>query len=288
MSRRLAVAAVAVVWLLAACEKKSEPKGQAPATGGPPAAAKVEVLVDGKPAVSVDPGRAAQYPPIGALLTDGARDPRTWASIEVKPRTGDVRTIGADEQPGRIAALYPDRGGTAFGMFTPDELGKKGKPPLAVLDVVEVRITLKKQMEGGGGGGDSGGGGDHEGGGERPVPTADLKIDIKTASGTQVFTGDKLVAMATVTAPTGDMETPGWTIQSILKATGVEPKGTLFLEGAEGASLLLEPGDLDESKVMLYVKLNRQGQLRFRMFKKTGEVWDVAGELRGISRIEVR
>ncbi len=296
MSRRRATAVTAIAaalaaLLLLACKKDEAKGGGKAATGAPPAGVKVALVVDGKPALDVDPGRAAQYPPIGALLAGPARDPSTWSALEVRPRQGEARTLTADEQKGKIAALYPDRGGTAFGLFSPEELAKKARPAIAVTDVAEVRITLAAAKEGGGGGGDSGGGGDHGGGGgddERPRPTADLKITIKGPAGEVVFTGDKLNDLATVTAPSGDTETPGWTIPAILKAAGVEPTGKLFLVGEEGASLLLEPGDLDPATTMLYVKLNRQGQLRFRVFKKQGEVWDVTGELRGIKSIELK
>ncbi len=285
---RLPAVIVAAACLIAvtACKKDADKSGQGAATAAV-ASAQVVVLVDGKEVATVDPGRAAQYPPIGAMLPAGARDPQSWATIEVAPRTGEPRPIGTDEQTGRIAALYAEPGGIGFGMFTPEELSRKARPTLAVSGVAEVRVTLKKKVAGGAG--DSGGGGgDHEHTDERPRPTADLKIKIRSAAGEVEFTGDKLEAIPTVTAPIGDTETQGWTIPAILEASGVKPVGRLFIEGEEGASLLLEESDLDPAKVMLYVKLNRQGQLRFRIFRKTGEVWDVGGELRGIYSIEVR
>jgi hypothetical protein len=38
---------------------------------------------------------------------------------------------------------------------------------------------------------------------------------------------------------------------------------------------------------MPFVKLNRQGSLRFIVFKKEGETWKRGGDLRGLARVEV-
>jgi hypothetical protein len=103
-----------------------------------------------------------------------------------------------------------------------------------------------------------------------------------------VFTGDQLAALPTSTAPIGDTETPGWTLPQILEAAGTIPTMKVVLQGAEDANLILGEDDFDPTKTTLFIKLNRSGQLRFRVFKKVGDTYEITGELRGIVRIEVQ
>jgi hypothetical protein len=49
--------------------------------------------------------------------------------------------------------------------------------------------------------------------------------------------------------------------------------------------LTIEKADLADE--VPYVKLNRQGSLRFRIFKKVGDGWQPGGDLRTLTRIEV-
>jgi len=59
------------------------------------------------------------------------------------------------------------------------------------------------------------------------------------------------------------------------------------LSGESGSSVTLEKQDLDPKTSVPFVKLNRQGQLRFRVFKKQGESWQPGPDLRGLTKIEV-
>ncbi len=43
----------------------------------------------------------------------------------------------------------------------------------------------------------------------------------------------------------------------------------------------------DRAATVLYVKMNRGGQLRFRRYTKRGEAWEMTGELRGLSKISI-
>ena len=56
---------------------------------------------------------------------------------------------------------------------------------------------------------------------------------------------------------------------------------------AKGTNLNLEKQDLDPATAMPFVKLNRQGSLRFIVFKKQGEAWTRGGDLRDLAKIEV-
>ena len=66
-----------------------------------------------------------------------------------------------------------------------------------------------------------------------------------------------------------------------MKATG-----TLVVRDITGAAVTIDPATLSQG--LGFLKLNRNGQLRFRMFVKRGDEWIVDGELRGVTRIELR
>lgn len=294
--RRLAV--VVLIALTPAC-KKDAAKDQPPAAPQVDAAVgevskSATVFLDSLRLAEIDAGKASTYPPLPSMLPKEFATLDTWASIEVKGLHERSQTLisPAKTHPGEVAALFTMEGGVAFGFFAPDDLAKKGKPKMFIPAVVEVRIhtpEAEAPVEAGQGGGDGGGGGEE--GGDRPVPSAALKITIKVGGKDQVFNGEQLAEVETTTAPVGDTETKGWTLPAVLEAAGVSAKaqqGKVVLYGDEGANLILEPGDLDPAKAVAFIKLNRQGKLRFRLFRKAGSTWDVAGELRGIASIELK
>ena len=275
-----------IVCALGACKKDSSSKkdeGAKPAANDKRA---IELTLDGKPVSTLDAAKLGAWAPLGSFLPSGSQNLDTWGAIEVT--IGDlVERIDdpAAKHPGLVAAVFPGRGGPAFGFFAPQDLAKKGKAQWERQGVSRIAVTSR--AAGGQGGGDGAGGG-AENEGERPAPSPDLKITIVGPAGETVFTGDKLAPLPTTTAPIGDTDTPGWTIDQILTAAGVSPKGQVVVYGEESANLILEPSDLDPETAKPFIKLNRSGQLRFRLFRKNGETWDIAGELRGISRIELK
>jgi hypothetical protein len=287
--RRLAVIAVAAA-LAGGCKKESK---DAEKSSKPIDAPPIALSVDGFSFGRIDAGKAGTWAPLGSFLPEGKQDIESWASIEPEP--GEPIDEPAKKHPGLVAAVYPGKKGIAFGFFAPEDLAKKGAPQWSIDPVTGIAITTherKKEMGGQGGTGGQGGG-DGEGGGgeddgERPTPTADLKITVVGPAGESVFTGDKLAALPTSTAPIGDTDTPGWTLLQVIEAAGAKPTAKVIVYGEEGANLILEGDTLDPAKATLFIKLNRSGQLRFRAFKKVGSTWETVGELRGISRIEMK
>jgi hypothetical protein len=234
--------------------------------------------------------------PIAKLVT--LPEPSTWIAVEAIDGAGKVTTVlsPAKNNPDAAPALVADARGVTFGWLVQGQLAQ----PLRGV----AKVTIKTKGDegkpigevdngGGGGGGDSGGGGNHGTGdngadkGVRAVPTADLKIEVEGPGGTSTFTGDKMVGLPEIKAPAGDTETPGWALTDVLAAAGLKDVKSVTLTDDEGASLRVEGDDFDTAKSVLYLKLNRSGVIRFRRFKKTGDVWDVAGELRGIKKIKV-
>ena len=84
--------------------------------------------------------------------------------------------------------------------------------------------------------------------------------------------------------PTGEQK--GWPLLSLLEHAGIKDAKRVLLTGDE-LNLTLEEGDLDPKSAVPFIKLNRQGALRYRTYKKEGAGWVVAGDLRGLRKIEV-
>src|SRR4051794_17240987 len=99
----LCVLAASVVSV--ACKKESSSKAD-PQTK-PDTVGRVTLTVDGKQVDTIDPGSAATYPPLAALLPSGKQNMDTWASIAVTTSDGATQTIDdpPTKQPGQVAGL---------------------------------------------------------------------------------------------------------------------------------------------------------------------------------------
>lgn len=269
------------------CEKK---KKSATASGP----TKVAIALDDK--VLTEQVTLSGGPqPIDTLVTLPAAD--TWIAVEAIDGAGKVTTVlaPAKNNPGASPALVEDARGVTFGWLVSGQLAQpiRGVVKVTVKTKSDAGKPVEGMDHGSSGGGDSGGGGNHGTGdnaadkGVRATPTADLKIEVESAAGKSTFTGDKMVGLPEVKAPSGDTETPGWALTDVLGAAGLKDVTSVTLTDDEGASLKLEGEDFDPAKTVLYLKLNRSGVIRFRRFKKEGDVWEVAGELRGIKKIKV-
>ena len=84
-----------------------------------------------------------------------------------------------------------------------------------------------------------------------------------------------------------EADAKGWPLTALLDAAGVTKFERLLLTDASNANLTLDKADLDPKTSVPYVKLNRSGQLRFRIYKKQGDAWTQTGDLRGLVSIEV-
>jgi hypothetical protein len=265
--------------LLVGCKK--DDKAAAP----PPVAQaiKLPILLDDK-VLTESPSLGVTPTALSALAT-GAPPIGEWIAVEVLDQAGKVDTLlaPAKNYPGAEPALTADAKGVWFGLL---QGGKLTQPvgPIA-------RLTIKTKSDAGKPAphidhGSGSGGGDH-GATARATPTDALEIEIETAAGTSTFTGDKMVGLPELTAPTGDTETPGWNLVDVLAAAGIKDAKAVVLTDEEQATLRVEGDDWDPARTVLYFKLNKSGQLRFRVFRKTGDVWEMAGELRGVKKLRV-
>ena len=104
--------------------------------------------------------------------------------------------------------------------------------------------------------------------------------------GTTQLTGEQIMALPREPMP-GQADQKGWPLTALLTAAGVKSYQRLVLRDAAGANLTLEKADVSDSSVP-FIKLNKQGALRFRVLKKAGDGWTPSGDLRGLVAIEAK
>jgi hypothetical protein len=261
-------------------EPKPNPKPELGSAVAPPPRATLDLYVNDKIVGSVSAAQVATWPRIDTLVPVDARRLGKWESVSLKGKADKPTEIQhpSATYPELVPAIFPgDDGKPSYGMFDPVELAKHGKPALREDDLREVRIKI----------GENTGRGEHEsgeGGGSDPTQ---MKITIKTAKGETIIEGSKLLAIARSPMPGESGEGKGWPLTTILDLGGIKKFDKLLLTDAAGTNLSLEKADFDPKKSVPFVKLNRQGQLRFRVFKKQGNSWQPGGDLRELASIEV-
>lgn len=238
----------------------------------------VEVFVDDKSVARVTPAQIASWPRLDGLVPEDVRRLGTWKRVQLVGATTSEVTKPSANFPDKVPALFPADGGAAFGMFDAVELAKHGKAATEARGLREIRITTAKE----------GRMGDHQGGtGEETDPTK-LVIAIKTPTGDKQLTGVQLLALPRGVQP-GNDEQHGWRLPQLLEAAGVTGYKKLIVLDAAGASVILEQADLaDTANVVPFIKLNKQGSLRFRLMKKAGDGWQAAGDLRSLVEIQAQ
>lgn len=270
-----------LVLALAACGKDSAKAAAPPPAPGPPAAAPatVQIFVDDGAVGTIALEQVKLWPRLDSLVPTSARHLGSWQDVYLHGATPKPTELHkpSTSYPDYVPALFPgDDGKPAFGMFDPVELAKHGKPAVVQNDVTEVRIKL----------GEGGSHGQNEQGNAAATDPNDLKITIKTAKGESVLPGPKLLAVPREPMP-GGTDPKGWTLATLMKTAGVDHYEKVLLSDSSGLNLTLEKQDLDPATSVPYVKLNRQGSLRVKIFKKQGATWQGTGDLRGLERIEV-
>ena len=272
--------ALVVVAAAAACSKSdSNPppakSGSAAVTAPSPGLA---IFVDDQQVATVAPAQLAGWPRLDTLVPIADRRLGQWDEVSLaggKPAPVAVHAPSST-YPELVPAVFPGADGTpSFGMFDPVELAKHGKPSLREDGLHEIRIKLAQ---------DSGRGKHEQGAGGGTDPTQ-LKLSIKTPTGEHVVTGTQLLALPREKTPDGTGE--GWPLTAILAAAGVPKFEQLVLNDSAGLALNLDKSAFDPSTSVPFVKLNRSGQLRFRIYKKQGDGWTSSGDLRGLTAIEI-
>jgi hypothetical protein len=253
-------------------------KTSPPAAGSGSAPAVVALFVNDAPVAQLQAAQLASWPRLDTLVPPEARKLGTWERVSLqaaRPTPTDIQRPSS-LYPDMVPAIFPGDGGApAFGMFDPVELARRGAPAFREDHLQAVRITMAT--------GGSRGQND-DGGGAAADPTK-LVVTVKTPAGTTTLTGDKIVALPREPMP-GSPDQRGWRLAALLEAAGVKAYDHLVLADTAGTSLVLDKADLVDA--IPFVRLNKQGALRFRVFKKTGTGWSSSGDLRGLISIEAR
>jgi hypothetical protein len=287
---RLAVVALATL-TAAACSKADSTAGKAgPGTGAgtgtgtaaipappPTPAGAVAVFVDDKPTATLDAATIATWPRIDAALPAEMQKLGTWESISLRGTTNQDIMAPADRYPSLVPALYPGAdGGVAFGMFDIVDHAKKAAPRVTVAGVREIRIKLVE---------DSDRGMNEDGGGAGFDVT---KLSVAIEGGTKPrLTGEEIINLKREPPPNGDVNTQGWRLTTLLDAAGIKNPKELLLSDSGSVHLTVTAAQLDPATSVPYLKLNKQGALRFRIYTKEGSGWTLGGNLKGLASIKV-
>ena len=270
---------------LASCSsnKDSKPAPVAPplsSDAATPAIAKLEIFVDDKSIGTIAMPQIASWPRLDSLVPVTARRLGTWEVVYLKGKAAKPSELAhpSATYPELVPALFPGSDNTpSFGMFDAVELAKHGKPVLHEDGLHEIRIKVAQGA----------GRGEHESGEGGGADPTTIKISIKTAKGESFVEGKQLLAIPRRPMPGDNGDGKGWPLATILELGGVKQFHTLLLTDAAGMNLTLEKADFDPKRSVPFIKLNRQGQLRFRVFKKQGETWQAGGDLRGLVAVQV-
>lgn len=268
-------------------EKKPTPasdKAGSAAVAAPPAPATVCVFVGDVKAQCLDAAAIKLWPRLDNLLPPEARRMGTWKTITVQTTTGRGTDLNqpADTYPDLVPALFPAADGTTtLGMFDLVELANHGRPKWQQPAIKEVHVIAAL----------GGGRGENEDGHAAADPK-DLALKFVVAGKESTLAGPALLAIAREAQPGEDGEAKGWSLLTLLKSAKVplptdKPGKRYLLTDAAGMNLTLEPSDFADGISIPFVKLNKQGALRFWVFKKKGEGWAKGADLRGLTSVQV-
>jgi len=273
-----------VVVALASCSgKKDQPKpepvgsGSAAPVAPAPAPASVQIFVNDAVVGTIAIEQIKLWPRLDALVPTSARHLGSWQELTFKAAKPEALHQPSASYPDYVPALFPGEDGKpSFGLFDPVELAKHGKPAAAREDdVSEIRIKMTEGSHG-----------QNAQGNAADADPMKIKVTIKTSKGESTLEGAKLLAVPREAEP-GGKDPKGWTLATLMKTAGVPHYEKLVLTDAAGLNLTLEKQDLDPARSVPYIKLNRQGSLRVKVYKKQGDSWQASGDLRGLVRVEV-
>lgn len=254
-----------LVVVLAACGGK---KDDAPPATAPSPNGSVAIFVNEQQVATVDAAAIAKWPRLDAIVPADSRKIGTWQSVKLVGEKTVLVDKPSENYRDMVPALYPS---ASFGMFDPVELAKHGTPAVHGDALTQIRVTVQA----------NGRGGNEDNAAADSDPTK-LVIAIKTPKGESTLTGDKLLAIPRESEPGGEKK--GWKLITVLDAAGIKDWQTVTLADATGTSLPIDKKDVSDTSIP-FVKLNKQGQLRVRVYKKQGDGWTAAGDLRSMTSI---
>ena len=261
-----------------ACGSKADAPASGSGSAGPaavvaPPGPVLEVFVNDESVAKVTAAQIAAWPRLDSLVPPQARRLGQWGTVTLKDATRSTElTKPSDTYADMVPALYPSAGGAAFGMFDAVELAKKGAPAMHQDGLREIRIAIVDN-----------GRGQNEDGAEAAGDPSKLVLAFKTPAGETKLTGDKILAIPRE-ALAGQGQ--GWKLQTLMTAGGITTFEHLVLTDAAGPNVTLDQADFAADS-MPFVKLNKRGELRFKVYKKKGEGWEAGAGLRALATIQV-
>jgi hypothetical protein len=271
-----------IVVMAIACGGKKKQEDSGVGSGSAPAVVEdtVEIFVGAQSVAKLTVKELASWPRLDSLVPMEARRLGTWNAITFETRGGAPSTLErpAQSHPDKVPVVFPGKDGKpAFGMFDPVEYAKKGEPGFHVDNVREVKLAISSTERGG----------EHQGGGGEGADITKLVLTIVTKDGEKKLTGPEILKLPRQPQP-GSEDTKGWRVTQFLEAVGVTKYQSITLIDASGTSVPLTKKELDSKTAHPFVKLNKSGVLRFRMFTKQGQGWAPGADLRGLVKIEVK
>ena len=269
-----------IVALVASCEKHDKPKEPPPSPSAAPVKddGTVEVFINDASVAKITKEQAAKWPRLDSLLPEDDRRLGTWESLTFKPSAGEPLVHPSQTQPDKVPVVFPNKDGkTSFGMFDPVELAKKGEPALRADAVKEIRIKLSTVERGG----------QHQGGTGEGSDFTKFVLKITTPEGEKQLTGPDILKLPREGQPNQE-DTKGWRLNQFLAAGGVTKYTQVTLVDSGGVTLPLEKKDIEAKENVPFIKLNKQGSLRFRMFTKKGNGFESGADLRALTSIQVK
>ena len=274
-----------IVIAVVACggkKKEQEAAGSGTGTGSAPVATvdsdSVEIFVDDNSVAKVAAADLDKWPRLDTLVPEQARRLGTWDAIAFTGGTATKLEKPAQNHPDKVPVLFRGKDGkAAFGMFDAVELAKQGEPGFRADAVREVRITVSKMERGGA----------HQGSTGEGVDPMKLVVKITTSEGEKQITGPEILKLPREPQP-GNEDTKGWRVTQFLEAAGVTKYESITLVDANGTTIPYKKAELDPKTTVPFIKLNKQGSLRFRMFTKQGAGWQPGADLRSLTAIQVK
>lgn len=268
------------VLALSACKEKKADKPPTTTEQPAPKPSGLAIYVNQDKVVELDAAKVAAWPRLDSLLPQDARRYGTWTAISGIASAGpfEIKKPGAT-YGALVPAVYVDAATKApsLGLFDPVDLANKSTPKVMHVGLSELRVSLELNADRGQN--------DHQGG--EVADLSKLQIEVQAGGKSTTLSSEKLLALPREAAPddtTGEHK--GWTLAALLAAAEVKSAKRVLLTGEE-LNLTLEEADLDPKLAVPFIKLNRQGALRFRTYRREGTGWTMGGDLRGLKKIQV-
>jgi len=281
------VVLVVVLIAGAACSKSSDAKATKVGPGStvatnpqpqPPAQAPgtVVVYLNDKLVATIDATRLATWPRLDSVVPVEANQLGTWTAIAVKGKApADIQNPSAKFQS-FVPVLYPGPDGPTMGWFDLVELVHHGAAKTTYAGVTEIRITRDEDSDRG----------QNEDAGVKDFDPSMIDIAIEGGS-MPVLAGKDILDIPRESPPNGDTATQGWKLTTLIAKAGIKNPPKLLLSDGTGTQVTLTAKELDPAVSVPFLKLNKKGQLRFRVYTKQADGWQLGGNLRSVTSIKV-